>query len=237
MRFKLIVICCAMFMLPGVGAAEVKLGVVAIPGVLEADKSGDYDKVLARVGAVAGKPFKYVVLPPNRIEADLKSGDIDCLLPMDARYWKEKGNYVNSEPLNVAKSYFFSRQGDGPYTSLDQVKGKTIGIRTGLPYGPKLDGYTQLAAVASDDQNVQKLNSKRIDVFLAYMPDMSIWAKEKKAALPSYKADTPFDTHRDAFLCRNTPEVQEFLKAFNPAVVKLRDSGELKKLLGDSFVP
>jgi hypothetical protein len=104
MRFHLIVISVGLLALSNAiaGAGEVKLGVVGIPGVLEVNKSGDYDKVLARVAAVAGKPFNYVVLPPNRIEAELKSGDIDCLLPMDARYWKEKGNYVNSEPLNAA---------------------------------------------------------------------------------------------------------------------------------------
>lgn len=207
-----------------------------IPGALEENKVGDYDKILTVISKMIGKPINYEVLPPARVENGLKTGSLDCVIPLDRRFWDGKESLINSEPLNVAKIFIFSRKNEGPYTSLDQLKGKKLGARRGMPYGPKIDKDYLLDLVTTDDQNVQKLNSKRIDAFLAYYPDMPLWAKEHKSPLPNH-AQVPFDTHKDAFLCRDTPDVREFLKSFDEAVVKLRKSGELKKMLGDTYVP
>ena len=66
---------------------------------------------------------------------------------------------------------------------------------------------------------------------------MWFWAKEKKQALPNHDPKQPFDVHKDAFLCRDNKATQDFVKGFNAGVVKLRASGELKALLGESYVP
>jgi ABC-type amino acid transport substrate-binding protein len=216
--------------------AAPKIVALAIPGVFEADKSGDYDKVLAKVAA-NGVTVDYSVIAPGRAEADFKERKFACTMPIDVRFWPGKEKLVNSEPMNVVKIFLFSRTGEGPYTSLDQLKGKLIGARRGIPYGPKLaaSGMTP-ELVNEDDQNVQKLQAKRIDAFLAYVPDMWFWAKDKKQPLPNHDKDHPVDIHRDALLCHDTPENRAYIKAFDAEVVKLRASGELQKILGPSFV-
>jgi ABC-type amino acid transport substrate-binding protein len=223
-------------LLAGQAHAAPKIGAQAIPGVFEVDKSGDYDKVLAQIAA-SGVPLDYVVVAPGRAEAEFKEGKLDCLAPADARFWTTQEKLVNSEPLNVAKIFLFSRPGEGPYTSLDPLKGKRLGARRGLPYGPKLAASGVVPELVNeDDQNVQKLAAKRIDAFLAYVPDMWLWAADKKQPLPNHDKNTPFDVHRDALLCRDTPEVRAYLKSFDAQVSKMRSSGELQKLLGPSFV-
>jgi ABC-type amino acid transport substrate-binding protein len=217
--------------------AEPKLGAYAIPGVFEADKSGTYDKVLAQIAANSGLQLNYAVLAPGRLEADFKSQNFDCIIPLDARFWGD-GKLANSEPLNIAKIYLFSRTGEGPFTSLEQLKGKRIGARRGMPYGPAFDSSgVKAELVNEDDQNVQKLMAKRIDAFLAYVPDMWEWSKNKQQPLPNHDKGKPFETHKDAFLCRDSAETRAFLKAFNEAVIKMRASGQLQQLLGSSHVP
>lgn len=218
--------------------AAPKLGAYAIPGVFELDKTGSYDKALARVASEAGLSLDYAVLAPGRVEDDFKQHKLDCVIPLDARFWSSAEKVINSEPLNVAKIYVFSRAGDGPYTSVEQLKGKRVGARRGMPYGPKYDGSGIKAELVNDDgQNVQKLNAKRIDAFLAYVPDMWQWASASKQPLPNHDEQQPFDIHKDAFLCRDTAATREFLKAFDAAVVKIRASGELQRILGSSYVP
>jgi hypothetical protein len=214
-----------------------KVVAMAIPGVFETDKSGDYDKVFARMQA-GGAAVDYAVLAPGRAEAEFRERKFACFVPFDVRFWSGAEKLVNSQPVNVAKIYLFSRPGEGPYTSLDQLKGKRLGARRGLPYGPKLgsSGLTP-ELVNEDDQNVQKLAAKRIDAFLAYVPDMWLWAAEKKQPLPNHAKDQPFEVHNDALLCWDTPENRAYLKTFDAMMLKLRASGELQKILGPSFVP
>ena len=88
--------------------AQVKLGAYAIPGVIETNKSGDYDKIIAKIGAVTGNTINYEVLPAAQLESAFRSGKIDCFFPLDARFWDGKEK-LNSEPLNVAKIYIFSK--------------------------------------------------------------------------------------------------------------------------------
>ncbi|MDB5820022.1 MAG: hypothetical protein JWQ11_3662 [Rhizobacter sp.] len=218
--------------------AEPKIGATLIPGVFEADKSGDYDKAMAALRTASGLALEVLSQPPARVEEDLRQHKIDCMVPFDVRFWTGSEKLVNSEPVNVAKIFIFTKAGDGPYTSLEPLKGKRVGGRRGLNYGPKVDAAgMKLDPVNEDDQNVQKLDSGRIDAFLAYVPDMWIWAAEKKRQLPNHDAAHPFEVHNDALLCHDTPETRAFLKTFDAAVVKLRASGEMKKLLGASYVP
>ena len=227
----------AALLLPLTAVADIKLGAYVIPGVLEANKSGDYDKILQKVGEAGGVPVNYAVLPAARLEDEFKAGSLDCIFPLDARFW-DGSEKLNTEPVNIAKIYIFSKAGEGPYTSLDALKGKTVGIRNGISYGPKTKtNAVKLEAVSDDDKNVQKLNAGRIAAFLSFVPDMWFWAKEKKQALPNHDPKQPFDTHKDAFLCRDNKATQDFVKGFNAGVVKLRASGELKALLGESYVP
>lgn len=218
--------------------AAPKLGAYAIEGVFEPAKTGVYDKVLTQLSKQSGLALDYAVLAPGRAEEDFKQHKLDCVIPLDSRYWSGAGNFINTQPLNVAKIYLFSRPTEGPYTSLEQLKGKRIGARRGMPYGPKYaSSGVESELVNEDDQNVQKLNAKRIDAFLAYVPDMWQWASDKKQPLPHYDQAHPFDTHADAFLCHDTADTRAFLKVFDAAVVKMRASGELQKLLGSSYVP
>lgn len=215
--------------------SELKFAAYKIPGLFEKDRTGTYDKIISHLSKILDKPIIYEVLPPGQLEYQFQRKKLDCVIPLDRRFWHMNGNFINSEPLNIAKVYIFSRIGEGPYTRIDQIKDKKIGARIGIPYGPKADNL-KLELAQTDDQNVQMLNAKRIDVFLAYFPDMLLWKNTHTLSLPNHSI-TPLDIHNDAFLCKDTPETRKFLTSFNAAVVKIRQSGELKQMLGNVFVP
>lgn len=221
-------------------AAEVKIIGYQIPGVVETDKSGTYDKIVAKIAADTNSPVNYTSLPAARAEDEFKRGHFDCIFPLDARFWtnSEKGKLINSEPINVAKIYIFSKAGEGPYTSLEPLKGKVVGLRRGFSYGPKTaDSGVNFEEVTDDDQNVYKLKMGRISAFMAYVPDMWFWAKDKNQSLPNHDASQPFETHKDAFLCRGGPATEAFIKTFDAGLIKLRNAGELKSMLGETYVP
>lgn len=237
MKLSITLFVISLLFLSSVRGAEVNLGAVGIPGLLTQDKSGTYDKILARVGVVRGKPINYIVLSPARAESGLRSGALDCIIPFDHRFFTSAETLLNSAALNTAKIYLFSRPGEGPYNNLEQLSGKIVGIRRGMPYGPKLDEKVKTEAVNNDDQNVAKLALRRIDAFLAYVPDMWLWAKKNNTALPNYSVDKPIDIHQDAFLCRDSVETRKFLQSFNKALGTMQKSGELRTLLGEFYVP
>jgi ABC-type amino acid transport substrate-binding protein len=218
--------------------AEVRLGVYAIPGLFTADKSGDYDKILSRAFAIANLDVSYIRAEPEQIEADFKSNKLDCVIPLDERFWSESGKFFNSAPLNTAKIYIFSGKDDGPYTSFEQLKGKKVGARQGMPYGPKFDAAKLNAVLVNDDdENAKKLAAGSIDAFVAYVPDMWVWSVTRRSTLPNHDRAKPADVHRDAFLCRDTQAARDFVKAFDNAVKTMKSSEELQKLLGRSYVP
>jgi ABC-type amino acid transport substrate-binding protein len=224
-------------LLVGAGTAHAapKIAALGISGLFAPDKSGDYDKVLAKV-ASSGVEVNYTVFAPARANVEFSSGQYACLAPAIGLP-ESNEKLVNSQPLNFVKMYLFSRPGEGPYTSLDQFRGKRLGARRGMGYGRELknSGVT-LEFVNTDDQNVQKLAAKRIDAFLAYVPDMWLWASDKKQPLPNHDKEHPLNIHKDMLLCRDTPEVRAYLKLFDAAIVKMRASGELRKVLGLSYV-
>lgn len=217
---------------------KVIISAYEIKGVVEQDRSGDYDQVIQKALQAIDGGVEYRARPTPRANLEFENKEADCIFPVDERFYKSQAKLINSEPINIAKVYIYSRKGDGPWHSLDQIRGKKIGIKAGVPLGPKWDSSGLKAEVVKkDEQNIVKLNERRIDVFLAFVPDMNILGVQMGIEkMPIFDSARPFEAHREALLCHESEKVRSFLKKFNSEIVSMKKKGALRVLLGKSFV-
>ncbi len=213
---------------------DVKLGAYEIPTLLEKNGSGTYDKIFSEVRQAAGKNWRYKVLPPSRADKDFADKRLDCIIPLDADFY-QGDKVIQSDFVNVARVYIFTERGSKPVNSLAALKGKKIGARRGMPYGPEFDKLALNVSYSNNiEQSIKKVNAGRLDAFIAYVPDA--WFAFQALNMEMLPHGKAVITHEDGFLCHDTPEAKAFIESFNAALVKLRSSGRLMDLLGDSWV-
>jgi len=90
---------------------KVIISAYEIKGVVEQDRSGDYDQVIQKVIRAFGQGVDYRTRPTPRANQEFENKEIDCIFPVDERFYKSQAKLVNSEPVNIAKVYIYSREG------------------------------------------------------------------------------------------------------------------------------
>lgn len=197
-----------------------KLAAYDIPALLQKDGKGKYDVLIKRFGQQVNKLWQYDILPPSRADRLFAIKAIDCIVPYDA-YFSPLENVINSSPLDVAKAYVFTAEDTAPIQHLAELTGKRVGARNGMLYGGEFDNKKfNIQLVEAIKQNIDKLQAGRIDAFVAWAPDVFYTFKELgMEALPH--AD-PFVIHKDAFLCHNTPQAQQFIDEFNRGAMQFK---------------
>lgn len=195
---------------------EIKLMAYDIPAILQADKQGEYDLIIEQVNKLQQQKWRYAIAPPARVDSMFESNLIDCILPYDKAFYPGT-KVINSAPLNIAKARIYSLSTES--MSLNALKGKKVGARIGMLYGPEFDALKlDIKYVNSVEQNVEKLLSQRIDAFVAWSPDVEAVLLKKGLTLISSE---PFVVHNEAFLCHDTPVSRAFIILFNEGIDKL----------------
>lgn len=135
--------------------------------------------------------------PWVRAEKMLLAGDADLLYTAASNEDREKETYYAYEPLiDSSWSFFIRKEDEGKikYDSLDDFKGKKIGVVRGYSYTKEFWDYVKkeqsFEEVVSDDLNVKKLAGKRFDIILIdYVNGVSLLKKmnlaDKVIALPN----------------------------------------------------
>ena len=139
--------------------------------------------------------------------------------------------------MNTAKIYAFSpRLSPAISGGIEAIKGKRVGIRRGLPYGKRFDNANLNLDIADSlKQNFAKLERKRVDVVVAYVPDAYIFFDEIDTRSFPHAIDFPLAIHNDALVCKGVSN--DFIQAFNFHIKHYQASGKLKKILGKAYIP
>lgn len=209
-----------------------------IPGLHQADEMGSYDLIIKEAFSASQSPLKMQLYPLSRGEKAFKHCFNCCLSPMNnnPEFYLPQVGVVETEAMNVAKVYAFSARGQTVYSSLESLKGKTVGLRKGMPYGKSVAAADlDWIYVRELKKHLILLDKGRIDVFLAYVPDAYLmFAENNMAPLPHDRAN-PIAVHADALLCRGVPT--SVIRGFNAAIRQMKKDGRMQKILGDSFIP
>ncbi len=150
-------------------------------------------------------------------------------------FYKFGDEYTESEPMNTAKVYLFGPPGGSVYTELSQLKGKKIGVRRGMNYGKGFAAAQLKISMVNDlAQNIKKLEMGRIEAVIAYIPDMYLTLSDLNKPMLPHDAAKPLAIHKDALVCKGV--ASSFMDTFNKNLKALEASGDIRKILGDSYV-
>ncbi|OUS02436.1 hypothetical protein A9Q81_08615 [Gammaproteobacteria bacterium 42_54_T18] len=198
--------------------SEVSVFALDIPGLHQKDGKGEYDKIISKAVVQSGKA-KVVVLPPARAEAEFTKCNNCCLSPANKNpdFYEYGDNVVVTKAMSVAKVYIFTGKGEAIISDLKGLAGKNVGARNGMPYGKKFDASGISPKLVSDIKtNIKKIDSGRIDAFIAYYPDAYTVFEELGIDPYPHDVEHPIAVHPDSLICRGTGA--GFIKEFNAAV-------------------
>lgn len=217
--------------------AQVRIIAFEIPGLHQQDFQGGYDKIINQI-LVAEQLAYLEIFPPARAEKLFSDCQNCCITPAnsDAEFYSYDSEVIVSDAMNTAKIYIFSPPGSPIITSLSQLQDKVIGTRYGMPYGNTfVAANLKKIEVSMLKEHLKLIEYKHIDAFIAYAPDVfHMFEKAGITPFPHYR-QKPYAVHPDALVCRGVS--QDFINTFNSGLDKLKKSGDVKKILGDRYLP
>lgn len=133
-------------------------------------KGGCDSQVISETFALAGYEVEFGYFPWARSYALSKSGEWDGTMAWDDTVEHRMDHWISAEPTSVQQWVFFYKRGsDFDWNTLEDLKGKTIGVTTGYVYS---DAFSELSndeikflESTSDEANFRMLIAGRIDAF------------------------------------------------------------------------
>lgn len=223
------------FTLPTIGQTE-KPTIIGIEifGLHQQDAQGAYDRIIRQI---LGADIELLVHPPERASEEFGRCQNCCLSPANKNpeFYDYGNDVVQSHPMNSAKIYIFVDSGSPPVNTLDELKGKRVGIRFGMPYGKSVEtSNLDFNIVNKLKQNVLMLDMGRIDAIIAYVPDIyQVFEELNRRPFPHDKAN-PLEVHRDSLICRGVDS--KLINEFNAGLKTMRENKQLQAILGSSYL-
>jgi polar amino acid transport system substrate-binding protein len=150
-------------------AAEPRLATLEYPpySTQTLPSGGSIVALTRRAFATQGHTPQIDFLPWARVRAELRNGSYQGALALWPQEIKEE-NLIASRPLFYSQLGLFVRQRDPvPFRSLDDLRGRKVGIVRGYGYPPRILSSGIVVEEAVDDiSNLRKLEAKRFDLVL-----------------------------------------------------------------------
>lgn len=217
--------------------AAVKLAAYETPSLLQANGKGKYDKVFEMLNGYFDRNWRYPVLNAEEIEKRFEAKEVDCIIPFDIDFYEGNHEVKQSDYINLAKVYIFTKPEFGLLAGVESLKGKRVAARRGMPYGAEV-AAARLEIHWGDtiQANIMKLLNGRVDAMIAYVPDAWFAFKYLKMEPLLYDAENPLVIHEDAFLCHDTEQTEIFIKQFNRGIKFLKQKGAIKWTLDKAYI-
>ncbi|XOV78776.1 MAG: hypothetical protein ACFHVJ_17875 [Aestuariibacter sp.] len=236
---RLLAIMIAVMANAAIAAEPVTVAVTHINKLLEASRPDlPYAQILALVKQRSKRDITYKFGSSQRNSMMLKEQQALCLFPGSLYSPVEIGARIESAAINVAKAYFM---GFTSFTA-DEVLAADgpelmIGFKRGNTFGSKIDQLQHhiLVDLNDDSQVVALLEKGRIDLMIGYLPDIKYMLNADSERPILYGDDSLFHTQNDSFLCSDSKPSRAFVAELDTIITKMRNSGELKQILGPSL--
>ena len=197
-----------------------------------------YNKLFNKL-ADRGLAFELVVRPLTRVMRKFTEGS-GCFFPTSINAIKmavphySSGPLVSSMPVDQISLRVFTRAGAPKVTALEQLNGRRVALWNGLDPEIFLKGITPLVETTpSEEVRARMLEAGRIDAILGFTPDVLLAADALSLAPPEYdEALALFRDEGASIVCHDSEETREFIRQFNTHLAALKNSGELRSILG-----
>jgi polar amino acid transport system substrate-binding protein len=199
--------------------------------MVESPEKGVFIELTREIIKRTGEKFEIAVYPPNRTVGGFHAGEIDAFFPaLDVLIQKE---VAPSSEIYVKRDFGFVAKDQPAIGSLEDLKGKTIGITQGYPYSPDIvkNPDLKLIEAQSDEINVKNLVNGRIDVFIVE-EKTGLKAVEKAGAEGvHYDKDSPLSEQKVYYAFQNDQGGKALADKFSTALEAMKADGTFAKIM------
>lgn len=187
-----------------------------------------------------GYTMDYKVQSWERSLDQVSKGEEDCVV---GAYKSEARDFIFHKNILGNEDLAFYARKDArawKYTGIDAFKGHTLGVIGGYSYGPEIDFYianpnNDVHIAKGDDaleRNIKMLLTKRIDILAESPTVFSYYTKNFAPAVNIKELDRRNKPQEVYYACSpNSENSKRYVDMIDQAIVELRKSGELKKIL------
>lgn len=216
-------------------AEEISVIAPHFTGLVTEDGTGPYQNLVREAARRADISFKEVVAPDKRAIYLFKAKKYDCIYSYTNILRAELGdqNIISSFPLSAFKEYIFTKKGGSTLTSINQLKGISVGSKIGNEiWHDKLVSAGVKIDYSSDDiYSIKMLENGRIQAYLGFLPDNT-----KYLSKLNYSPEHPLFTDFDKITCHVNPKTKKFIKRISSSLREMKNDGTTSKILGAIYL-
>ncbi|WP_319470654.1 transporter substrate-binding domain-containing protein [uncultured Pseudodesulfovibrio sp.] len=195
-------------------------------------------EIAQRIFSQHGYKVVYMTMPWSRAVHDVKAGKFDAAV---GALRNDAQSFIFPEmELGFSQHGFFTTQSDWKYSDTESLLDKTFGTVRSYSYGKAIDDLIANKIINVEEvgsstpfrMNIEKLTQGRIDFMIAERSVFSRYLKEHKLSKRIFYAGTP-DLGEPVFIAFSPKKKtsKEYAKLLSTGIVKLRESGELARIL------
>jgi polar amino acid transport system substrate-binding protein len=197
-------------------------------------------EIVRRAFAAAGIEVEFVSHPWTRNAQLVENGTVDAAMPYYCSADRAKVFTCSNAVVEGEQVFFHRREMDFEWSGMKDLRPYTIGATLGYFYGESFEsreaiGELKVLRIARDDVNMKLLTHGRIDLF---PQDKAVgYALIRQTLPPDRWGDIthhPKPLHRKSLhliFTRATERGARFSRLFDGELAKMKESGELARLL------
>jgi polar amino acid transport system substrate-binding protein len=205
--------------------AQIPVAGFPIPGHIESPVKGHFVELTLAIAREAQLAIDIQISPPPRAIESFMQGKSKVLFPALDVFFAAGHPIVRTKgSFNCKEDFVFTKKGQSAYKTLDDLKGKHVGLTQGYPYVKEVLERKDIAyeTALSDEANVEKLMKGRLDAFVV----------EKASGTRAFQNVGAFDnmqvdfkkpvSQQDAYWAfQNNDEGRALAQKFDQALFKL----------------
>lgn len=149
--------------------AQITVAGFPIPGHIESPTKGHFVELTLAIAQEAKLDIDIQISPPPRAIESFMQGKSQVLFPsLDIFFAPDQPIVRTKGSFNCKEDFVFTKKGSPAYRSLDELKGKRVGLTQGYPYVKEVIARKDIdyETALTDEANVEKLMKGRLDAFV-----------------------------------------------------------------------
>ena len=166
--------------------AQISVAGFPIPGHIESPTKGHFVELTLAIAKEAKLDLDIQISPPPRAIESFMQGKTKMLFPSLDIFFAGGPPIVRTKgSFNCKEDFVYTKKGQPAYKTLDELKGKHVGLTQGYPYVKEVLERKDIdyEMAQTDEANVEKLMKGRLDAFVV----------EKASAARAFQNVNAFD--------------------------------------------
>ena len=206
-------------------SAQIVVAGFPIPGHIESPSKGHFVELTLAIAKEAQLDLDIQISPPPRAIEGFMQGKSKVLFPaLDVFFGPEQRFVRTKGSFNCKEDFVFTKKGSPALHTLDELKGKQVGLTQGYPYVKAVTEHQGVGyqTALTDEANVEKLMKGRLDAFVVEKSS-GTRAFQKVGAFAQMQVDykRPVSRQDVYWAFQDTDEGRTLARKFDAALSKL----------------